>query len=45
LDHLVEFHAQHLAHPQPLKSLPIIRQLIGWMLKISVESQKKEKFV
>ena len=29
LDHLVEFHAQHLAHPQPLKSLPIIRQLIG----------------
>ena len=29
LDHLVEFHAQHLAHPQPLKSLPIIRQLIS----------------
>jgi len=29
LDHLVAFHAQHLAHPHPLKSLPIIRQLIG----------------
>jgi DNA repair protein RecO (recombination protein O) len=29
LDHLVEFHAQHLAHPLPLKSLPIIRQLIN----------------
>jgi DNA repair protein RecO (recombination protein O) len=29
LDHLVEFHAQHLAHPHPLKSLPIIRQLIS----------------
>jgi DNA repair protein RecO (recombination protein O) len=29
LDHLVEFHGQHLAHPHPLKSLPIIRQLIG----------------
>ena len=29
LDHLVAFHAQHLAHPPPLKSLPIIRQLIG----------------
>ena len=28
LDHLVEFHAQHLAYPHPLKSLPIIRQLI-----------------
>ena len=28
LDHLVEFHAQHLAHHHPLKSLPIIRQLI-----------------
>ena len=28
LDHLVAFHAQHLAHPHPLKSLPIIRQLI-----------------
>ena len=29
LDYLVEFHAQHLAHSQPLKSLPIIRQLIS----------------
>ncbi|MDA0314115.1 MAG: DNA repair protein RecO [Bacteroidetes bacterium] len=29
LDHLVEFHAQHLSHPRPLKSLSIIRQLIG----------------
>lgn len=29
LDHLVAFHAQHLAHPQPIKSLPIIRQLIS----------------
>ncbi len=29
LDHLVAFHAQHLAHTNPLKSLPIIRQLIG----------------
>ena len=28
LDHLVEFHSHHLAQPQPLKSLPIIRQLI-----------------
>ncbi len=29
LNHLVAFHAQHLAHTNPLKSLPIIRQLIG----------------
>ena len=29
LDHLVGFHAQHLALPHPLKSLSIIRQLIG----------------
>jgi DNA repair protein RecO (recombination protein O) len=29
LDHLVAFHGQHLAQPNPLKSLPIIRQLIG----------------
>lgn len=29
LDHLVAFHSQHLAHPHPIKSLPIIRQLIS----------------
>ncbi len=29
LDHLVAFHGQHLAQPNPLKSLSIIRQLIG----------------
>jgi hypothetical protein len=42
LDHLVEFHAQHLAHPHPLKSLPIIRQLISWMLPIGAGSPKKK---
>lgn len=29
LDHLLEFHSEHLDHPAPLKSLPIIRQLMG----------------
>jgi DNA repair protein RecO (recombination protein O) len=28
LDHLVAFHAQHLDHPNPIKSLNILRQLI-----------------
>ncbi|MBC6366280.1 DNA repair protein RecO [Algoriphagus sp. AK58] len=29
LDHLLEFHSEHLDNPSPLKSLPIIRQLMG----------------
>ena len=28
LDHLVDFHSQHLDHPNPIKSLNILRQLI-----------------
>lgn len=29
LDYLLEFHSEHLEHPTPIKSLPIIRQLMG----------------
>lgn len=29
LDYLLEFHSEHLEHPTQIKSLPIIRQLMG----------------
>ena len=29
LDYLLEFHSEHLEHPAPIKSLPIIRQLMS----------------